>query len=363
MREILADVERWMNEGKPVAIATVVQTWGSAPRGVGSKMALAVDLESTDDATAQMSGSVSGGCVEGATFEAGSEVLASGMPQLLHFGVADETAWEVGLPCGGTIEIFVEVLSPALLHFWRYVAAEERAAVVATIIRGDASVLGKKLMLAESGAAFGDDLDSQIGGLVSFVLPLMKDALRSGVSARHTLQPATGQAELEIFIEAMLPLPQLICVGGGHIAIALTQIAKVVGYRTVVIDPRSAFASPARFSHIDQLVAQWPQDVLTDDLLSRNTAVAVLTHDPKIDDKALVSVLQSDAFYIGALGSKKTHAQRLIRLKDAGFADAQLARIHAPIGLNISAQTPEEIALAVMAQIVAAWHAKLITND
>ena len=200
-------------------------------------------------------------------------------------------------------------------------------------------------------------------GLVTFLLPRMKEALQAGQSTRHIFQPAIGQAELEIFIEAILPLPQLICIGGGHIAIALTRIAKVVGYHTLVIDPRSAFANAARFAHIDQLLVQWPQDVLTQDLLSRNTAVAVLTHDPKIDDKALVPALQSDAFYIGALGSKKTHAQRLARLKNAGLADAELARIHAPIGLDIGAQTPEEIALAIMAEIVAARHAKPTTNN
>ena len=354
MREILADVERWMSEGRLIAIATVVQTWGSAPRGVGSKMAIAL----ADGDIPLISGSVSGGCVEGDTIEAALQVLASGAPQLLHFGVADETAWEVGLACGGTIDIFVEPLSPALLHFWRHVAAKAHAAVVVTVICGDANLLGKKLMLAESGAAFGDDLDSEMAGLVNFVLPHMKAALHAGQSVRHAYQPPTGQVELEIFIEAILPVPQLICIGGGHMAVALTQLAKVVGYHTLVIDPRRAFANPTRFAHVDQLLVQWPQDVLTEDLLSRNTAVAVLTHDPKIDDKALAPTLQSDAFYIGALGSKKTHTQRLARLKEAGFADAQLARIHAPIGLEIGAQMPEEIALAIMAEIVAARHLK-----
>jgi len=350
MREILGDVEKWVDAGQPVAVATVVQTWGSAPRGIGSKMAVSF----VDDERPLISGSVSGGCVESDIVEAGLEVLASGIPQLLHFGVADETAWKVGLACGGTIDIFVEALSPALLHFWQHVSAQGRAAVVATLIRGDAPLLGKKLMLAESGAAFGDDLDGQLGGLVTFLLPHMKQVLRAGHSARHIFQPVNGQAELEIFIEALLPLPQLICIGGGHIAIALTRIANVIGYHTIVIDPRSAFANETRFAHIDQLLVQWPQDVLTEELLSRNTAVAVLTHDPKIDDKALIPALHSDAFYIGALGSKKTHVQRLARLKAAGFADAQLARIHAPIGLPIHAQTPEEIALAIMAEIVAA---------
>ena len=357
MREILADVERWADEDRPVAIATVVQTWGSAPRGVGSKMAVALDPIASV-LPPLISGSVSGGCVEGDTIEAGLQVLDTGTPQLLHYGVADEAAWEVGLACGGTIDIFVEPLTPAQLHFWRHVAAQARPAVVATVIQGEADILGKKLMMAESsrgaGAAFGDDLDSGVFGLVNFLLPRMKEALRTGASGRHSFPRNPDQAPLEIFIEAILPLPQLVCIGGGHIAIALTQIARLVGFHTIVIDPRSAFVSEARFAHADQLLLNWPQDVLDEGLLTRNTAVAVLTHDPKIDDKALTAALNSDVFYIGALGSKKTHAQRLARLQKNGFTEAHISRIHAPIGLDIHAQTPEEIAVAVMAEIVAA---------
>lgn len=341
MREILDDLTRWSNEPQAIAVATVIQTWGSAPRGVGSKMALTP--------AGNLSGSVSGGCVETSVFEAGLEVIETSTPQLLHFGVADETAWEVGLACGGTIEVFVEKLTEPVLQFWRKVVAQELAAAVATVIRGNAAWLGKKMLLNELGETSGDDLP--------FALPQLKAALETGQSSRQTIPSpphslTASSNELEFFIEAHIPAPQLICIGAGHISIALTQIAKIVGYRTTVIDPRTAFANTERFPHVDRLMAQWPNDAMKQVPLSRGTAIAALTHDPKIDDIALIAALNSNAFYIGALGSKKTHAQRIERLKAAGLSDAALARIHAPIGLDIGARTPEEIALAVMAEIV-----------
>jgi len=343
MREILDDLTRWSNERQAIAVATVVQTWGSAPRGVGSKMALTP--------AGNISGSVSGGCVETSVFEAGLEVIDSGTPQLLHFGVADETAWEVGLACGGTIEVFVEKLTEPVLHFWRKVVTQELAAAVATVIRGNDTWLGKKMLLNELGETTGDDL--------SFALVSMQEALSTGQASRKTYSrevlPAHAvgpSSQIELFIEAHIPAPQLICIGAGHISIALTQIAKIVGYRTIVIDPRTAFANTERFPHVDQLIAQWPNEAMRQITLSRGTAIAALTHDPKIDDIALLAALNSNVFYIGALGSKKTHAQRIERLKAAGLSEATLARLHAPIGLDIGARTPEEIALAVMAEIV-----------
>jgi xanthine dehydrogenase accessory factor len=341
MREILDDVTRWMSDGEAVAVATVVQTWGSAPRGVGSKMALTADNK--------ISGSVSGGCVEGAVFEAGLEVLASGTPQLLHFGVADETAWEVGLACGGTIEIFVEKLSPEVLAFWQDVAASKQAAASCTVIRGSETLLSTKRMLTEGGHKFSEglqDLDYKI------IWIALQGALERGQT--HRRQSSNLDSPVEFFVEVIEPAPQLIVIGGGHIAIALTQLAKIIGYKTVVIDPRSAFANAERFPHVDQLIAKWPAEALKEIVFSRSTAVAALTHDPKIDDKALVAALQSSAFYVGALGSQKTHAQRMARLTEAGLSEDAIHKMHAPIGLEIDAHTPEEIALAVMAEIVKA---------
>ena len=224
--------------------------------------------------------------------------------------------------------------------------------MAATVIRGDANWLGKKMLLNELGVALGDDL--------SFALAAMKQALAEGQSSRksysrevlppHSLGPS---AQIELFIEAHIPSLQLVCIGGGHIAVALTQLAKIVGFRTIVIDPRTAFANAERFPHVDQLIAKWPHEALQQIVVSRGTAIAALTHDPKIDDKALIAALQSNAFYIGVLGSKKTHTQRVDRLKAAGISDDAIARMHAPIGLAIGARTPEEIALAVLAEIVA----------
>ena len=347
MREILDDVTRWMSNGDAVAVATVVQTWGSAPRGVGSKMAMTPG----SGADNKISGSVSGGCVEGAVFEAGLEVLASGTPQLLHFGVADETAWEVGLACGGTIEVFVEKLSPELLAFWKDATQREKAIATATIIKSKNDNLGQRAEATEYDEA--KNTDEGIGSLST----VLSAAIRSlAQTALHEGQPRRVKLsdQVDVFVDVQLPQPQLIVIGGGHIAIALTQLAKIIGYKTVVIDPRSAFANQARFPHVDQLIAKWPAEALKEIVFSRSTAVAALTHDPKIDDKALVAALQSNAFYVGALGSKTTHIQRVTRLQEAGLNEIIIHKMHAPIGLEIGAHTPEEIALAVMAEIVQA---------
>jgi xanthine dehydrogenase accessory factor len=329
MRDIFADVDRWHSRNERIALATVVQTWGSAPRAIGSKMAMAFDN--------QIAGSVSGGCVEGAVYEAGLEVIESGRPQLLHFGVADDTAWEVGLACGGMIDVFVEPLDPALHEFWRGVIAEDRPAAIATVVKGEG--LGQKAMVRGEGQAAG----VEDGALVEAA----RTVLTEGQSKRLTA------GNREIFVEAIQSAPQLIILGGVHIAIALTAIAKPLGYRTVVIDPRRAFGSEARFPHADQLIGAWPDEALAQVTLTSGTAVAMLTHDPKLDDPALKIVLPSPAFYVGALGSKKTQAARRERLLAEGLTEAQVNRIRGPIGLELGGRTPEEIALSVMAEIVA----------
>ncbi len=336
MRDVFADVDRWREAHKPVAVATVVQTWGSAPRAAGSKMALTPDNE--------IAGSVSGGCVEGAVFETGTEVIETGRPQLLHFGVADETAWEVGLACGGMIEVFVEPFDPALHEFWRGLLAGDHSAAVATVIKGQANLLGHKLRLDEGGNVSGE----LGGGLDEAATAAARAALAEGSSRRLSL------GESEIFIEVVLPPPTLVVVGGAHISIALTALAKTLGYRTIVVDPRRAFGSEARFPHVDKLIQEWPDEALSQIKLTSATAVAMLTHDPKLDDPALKVALPSPAFYVGALGSRTTQAKRRARLLAEGLTEAQLDRLHGPIGLEIGGRTPEEIALSVMAEIVAA---------
>ncbi len=343
MREVLPDIDRWRAQGEAVALATVIQTWGSAPRGVGAKMALTRE--------GHIAGSVSGGCVEGAVFEAGTQVLKTGQPQLLHFGVADETAWSVGLACGGSIEVFVKPLDPNLYAAAHQVLVDERLAATVTIIHGPAELLGRELIVYEDGSSLGTLGD----GLDEPAVAAARAALIEGQAERLTL-PDLAAEPVEIFIDVLQTSPTLIVVGGAHIAIALTAIAKTLGYRTLVIDPRRAFGNETRFPHVDRLMQAWPDEALAQVALTRSTAVAMLTHDPKIDDPALKIVLPSPVFYVGALGSRKTQEKRLRRLREAGLPEAQLARLRGPIGLEIGAKTPEEIALAVMAQIIAASH-------
>ena len=337
MRDILPDLDNWRAENKSIALATVIQTWGSSPRRAGAKMALTPD--------GKIAGSVSGGCVEGAVFESGVEVLKSGQPQLLHFGVADETAWEVGLACGGSIDIFVKPLDTEFFKALRSILGMEEQAVVVTVVRGPADILGRELLMDDS---------SLLAGTISnewndTVFQLARETLLNGVSRRALLDES-----VEIFLEVLLPPPTLIAVGGVHITIALVALAKTLGYRTVVIDPRSAFGSEARFPHVDQLIQLWPDEAFQQAKLTRSTAIAMLTHDPKLDDPALKIALPSPAFYVGALGSKTTQAKRRQRLLDDGLSEAQLNRLHGPIGLEIGAGTPEEIAMSIMAEIVSA---------
>jgi xanthine dehydrogenase accessory factor len=339
MRDILSDLDRWRDAGEPhsIALATVIQTWGSSPRRAGARMAITPG--------GNITGSVSGGCVEGAVYETAVEVLKSNRPQLLHFGVADETAWEVGLACGGSIDVFVKPLDEEFFQALRAVLVEEKPAVLLTVVRGPDELLGREMLVEENGSvtgSLGDDLDPQ-------GIELARETLTQGESRRVMLSE-----EIEIFLEAILPPPTLIAVGGVHITIALMALAKTLGYRTVVIDPRSAFGNQERFPNVDRLIQRWPDEAFQEIPPTRSTAVAMLTHDPKLDDPALKIALPSPAFYVGALGSKTTQAKRRQRLLEDGMTEEQLDRLHGPIGLDIGAGTPEEIAMSIMAEIVAA---------
>ena len=339
MRDILPDLDKWRAdaERKSIALATVVQTWGSSPRRAGAKMALTPH--------GKITGSVSGGCVEGAVYETGVDVLKSNRPQLLHFGVADETAWEVGLACGGSIDIFVKPLDEEFFQKLRQLLVEEKTAVMVTVIRGPEELLGREILVEEDGSVTGtisEELDKR-------ALEMAKETLAQGESRRAMLNEGT-----EVFLEVLLPPPTLIAVGGVHITIALMALAKTLGYRTVVIDPRTAFGNQERFPNVDRLIQRWPEEAFEEIPLTRSTAVAMLTHDPKLDDPALKIALPSLAFYVGALGSKTTQAKRRQRLLEDGLTEEQLKRLHGPIGLEIGAGTPEEIAMSIMAEVVAA---------
>lgn len=331
MREILADVDKWLLHGQAVALATVVQTWGSAPRGVGAKMAFT--------AVNDIAGSVSGGCVEGAVITAGKDALESGAPQLLHFGVADETAWDVGLACGGTIEVWVEVLDTAVYAFCHALIQANRSGRVLTVLRGPVDLVGRKLASDQAGQMVGD-------------LGAWTETAAAATQSIQTPQRLWLNDDIELFVDVLRPAPTLLLIGGVHIAMALAAIAGVLDYRVIVIDPRRAFGSAARFPHAAQVIQAWPNEALAQVALGPETAVALLSHDPKIDDPALQILLSSPVGYIGALGSRSTHASRVARLRQMGLEEAAIARIHAPIGLDIGAKTPAEIALAIMGEII-----------
>jgi len=336
MRDVLNDLIAWSEQGEEIALATVIQTWGSAPRPVGANMAI--------NTKGEMVGSVSGGCVEGAVVEAALDVLESGQPRLLKFGVADETAWEVGLSCGGNIEVFVRPVNTKVVQTWK--EGDKLGKIVASlmVIAGPGEILGKEMALLDE-STFGADLDSQA-----------LDYAQSQISTAKPHRFSQEDPSLEYFLNIDRPQPILIVVGGVHIAIPLVSLAKTLGYHTIIIDPRRMFGSQERFPDVDQLLQIWPDKALAEVGIHASTAVAMLTHDPKIDDPALMIALPSDAFYVGALGSRKTHAKRRQRLLEAGMSEAQLERLHAPIGLDLGGRAPEEIALAIMAEIVQARH-------
>lgn len=337
MRDILPDLDNWLAENKSIALATVIQTWGSSPRRAGAKMAITPE--------GGITGSVSGGCVEGAVFEEAVESLQKQQPQLLHFGVADETAWEVGLACGGSIDVFVRPLDTNLFVSLRATVMDEMPAVLITVVKGPDEILGREMLIRDAEIAAGFISDE----LNQSALTLAKEILSQGESRRVILNE-----DVEVFAEVILPPPTLIAVGGVHITIALLSLAKTLGYRTVVIDPRSAFGNETRFPNVDVLIQKWPQEAFQQISITSSTAIAMLTHDPKLDDPALKIALPSSAFYVGALGSKTTQAKRRQRLLDEGLTEEQLNHLHGPIGLDIGASTPEEIAMSIMAEIVAA---------
>jgi xanthine dehydrogenase accessory factor len=301
----------------------------------------------------QISGSVSGGCVEGAVLETGLEVLKSGQPELLQFGVSDNVAWDVGLACGGTIEIFVEKIDLVMQKFIHDLSGANQSFAIVTVINGPIQWLGTKIVAQRGGRIFGKADNTLEGTMAAFA----RSGLARGASRRRHLDlPDLKENPIEVFVEVIHPAPTLVMVGGVHIAIVLTGIAKTLGYQTVVIDPRRAFGNQERFAHVDRLIQAWPNDAFKEIELTPSTAIAILTHDPKIDDPALVNALASPAFYVGALGSRKTHAARRSRLVDAGLSAERIDRIQAPIGLDIGASSPEEIAVSIMAEIVAARH-------
>jgi len=304
MREVLDELNAWTREGEEIAIATVVETWGSSPRPMGSKMLVT--------RSGKMAGSVSNGCIEGVVFEEAQKVLKSGKPKVAAFGVADDVAFEVGLACGGYIEVFIQPLSRVHRRLVDMLDRDQPATLRTNLESGDAELI--------EGTPSGSEL-----------------ARREG----------------DVFIEPFRRPAHLVIIGAIHIAIPLHRLAKLMGYRVTVVDARAKFATRDRFPDADELIVAWPDEAMSKLVVDNSTYVVILTHDPKFDLPALRSVLKKDAGYIGAIGSRKTNQNRFDALRNEGFSEEQLARVHGPIGLDLGGRGAEETALGILAEITA----------
>ena len=304
MRELLGELIEWTKAGEDIAIATVIETWGSSPRPLGSKMLIT--------RSGKMAGSVSNGCIEGAVFEEAQKVLKSREPKVAAFGVTDDVAFEVGLACGGHIEVFVQPLGPVHEQLIEVLQRSEAATLRTNLVTGDAELV--------SGTASGAELARRDGDL--FVEPFRRPA-------------------------------HLIIVGAIHIAIPLHRLAKLMGYRVTVVDARAKFATKERFPDADELIVAWPDEAIARLTIDNSSYVVILTHDPKFDLPALRSVLAKEAGYIGAIGSRKTNQNRFDALRAEGFTEEQLSFVYGPIGLDLGSRGAEETALGILAEITA----------
>jgi xanthine dehydrogenase accessory factor len=319
-KDTLAIARRWLDEFGEVALATVVSTWGSSPVPVGGQLAVAPN--------GQFEGSVSGGCVEVEVITEATDVLTQDQPKLLEFGVTEDVAWRAGLPCGGAITIYLEPLQLKrdASDLDKILAAHRARASLAVLT---ALATGKRRLFEAPGPT----------------PPEIASCLHSGES--RVLELGDGQA----FLHVLIPPVRLVIVGATHIGQVLADLAARIGYDVAIIDPRTAFTSSERIGGVTALT-DWPEISLKAMGLDTRTAVVALTHAAALDDEALSAALRSGCLYIGALGSKKTHAKRLERLRTAGFRDSEFAQIRAPVGLAIGAKGPAEIAVSILAEIV-----------
>jgi xanthine dehydrogenase accessory factor len=301
----------WHRAGKGAALATVIETWGSAPRRVGSMLAISGDAE--------IEGSVSGGCVEGAVIVEALEAIEAGEARELEFGVSDQDAFAVGLACGGKIRVLVEPIGSVLTE-------ELLAELVAA--RAERRPL-----------AYVADLDSGARSLTT-----------DGYEQRFRMDRSGFEEDSRVFVAIHNPPLRVMVVGAVHIAQAFVPMARIAGYDPVIIDPRETFGSEARFPG-EKILNDWPDEAVEAEGLDARTALVLLTHDPKLDDPALEVAMASGCFYIGALGSTRTHAKRVARLEDKGFSAEQISRIHGPVGLDIGASGPSEIAVSILAEM------------
>ncbi len=304
MREVLSELKTWTVNKEEIALATVVETWGSSPRPLGSKMVVT--------RSGKMAGSVSNGCIEGAVFEEAQKVLKAGKPKVAAFGVADDVAFSVGLACGGHIEVFIQPFAGVHEQLIDLLDENRPATLRTNLVTGEATV--------SEGTPSGSEL-----------------ARREG----------------DWFVEPFRRPAHLIIVGAIHIAIPLHRLAKLLGYRVSVIDARAKFATKERFPEADELIVAWPDEAASKLTLDNSAYVVILTHDPKFDLPALRSVVGKDVGYIGAIGSRKTNENRFTALREEGFTEDQLAQVHGPVGLDLGGRGAEETALGIMAEITA----------
>ncbi len=351
MRELLETIAAWRGDGVGIGRAVVVRTFGSAPRPEG-----AVLLEASDG---RIAGSVSGGCVEGAAAEQIEWARRTGKSRVVRYGISDEEAWDVGLACGGTIDVLIEPeLSPLVVEAAEAAARGVGGRAVVTPLPpdsppaefgphepGEGAPPEPPVVVDEAGRLSRSiDGPTTEGAIVAAAL----EALDRG---RSTTVEVAGR---QFFVEAFPLRPRLVVVGAVEVGRTLVRLARELGYETVVVDGRPAFATAERFPDVDRLVVGWPDEVADEIGLGPNDAVAILTHDPKFDEPAIVEALRRGCRYVGAVGSRKTQADRRARLLAAGLTEAELARLRGPIGLDLGGREPAETALAILAEIVAA---------
>jgi xanthine dehydrogenase accessory factor len=346
VRDVIEELRRWWDAGQPVGLGTVVGTWKSSPRQPGAAM-----IVGPDDTVV---GSVSGGCVEGAVYELAQSSRQDGAPVLQRYGVSDDDAFAVGLTCGGIIDIFVERIDQDSFPELGSIAddiEQGRPVAVATVISGDEHKLGRRLVVrpdATSGSLGSDRLDDAVRDDA-------RGLLVQGATATVHYGPDGERRgdELAVFVASYAPKPRMIVFGAIDFAAAVARIGSFLGYHVTVCDARKTFATNKRFPDADEVIVEWPHRYLAQTEVDERTVLCVLTHDPKFDVPLLEIALRTPVGYIGAMGSRRTNDDRAKRLRELGMTDADLARLHAPIGLDTGARTPEETAVSIAAEIIA----------
>jgi xanthine dehydrogenase accessory factor len=353
VRDILDQISKWWAADESFGLATVVDTFSSAPREPGAAMAVSQGGE--------VVGSVSGGCVEGAVYELAGEVTTSGQPVLQRYGISDDTAFSVGLTCGGIIDIFVQPAGrQAFPELGEIIAAVESGTPVAmaTVIAGPGHLGARRIIWADDDEGSGER--GQAGTLGSgdrldqAVDDDARGMLAQGLTGVRRYGPdgERRRDELSVFVQSFTPPPQMLVFGAIDFAAAVARAGKFLGYRVTVCDARPVFATASRFPDADEVVTDWPHRYLSGISTDSRTVICVLTHDPKFDVPLLEVALRRQAAYIGAMGSRRTHEDRLARLREAGMTEDELARLRSPIGLDLGARTPEETAVAIAAELI-----------